>query len=75
MVEFKDLHGIIIDGVRHEVDEFNREQIAKFCDAIDELAKKDDFLYQCTLDAEGDDDEEYLCDLLDNWYKADIVLK
>ena len=64
--------GIIINGIHHEIDEFNDNQIALICDEIDEKAKADSFLYQCTLDAEGDDDAEYLCDLIDNWYKNDI---
>ena len=67
-------HGLIVDGVRHEIDEFNEKQIAEFCDKIDKMAQTDSFLQECTMNAEGDDDAEYLCDLVDNWYKKDLVI-
>ncbi len=67
-------YGLVVDGVRHEIDEFNHEQIVAFCDVIDKMAETNDFLRQCVLDAEGDDEEEYLCDLVDNWYKNDLVI-
>lgn len=66
--------GIIINGKRHDIDEFNDDQVGKICDIIDEMAKTDEALYQCTLNAEGDDNVEYLCDLIDNWYKQDVII-
>ncbi|NCB43678.1 MAG: hypothetical protein EOM59_13825 [Clostridia bacterium] len=66
--------GIIINGKRHDIDEFTDDQVGKICDIIDEMAKMDKTLHQCTLDAEGDDNAEYLCDLIDNWYKQDVII-
>ena len=68
-------YGLIIDGIRHEIDEFNDKQIEEFCNIIDGKAENDEFLRQCTMDAEGDDNAEYLCDLVDNYYKKDIVIR
>ena len=73
--QLKKCYGLIVDGIHHEIDEFTHEQVVGFCDAIDKMAETDDFLQQCVLDAEGDDEEEYLCDLVDNWYKTDITIK
>ncbi len=67
-------YGVVVNGMRHEIDEFNQKQVEKLLDIIDHMAESDKFLYECTLDAEGDDNEEYLCDLVDNWYKNDIVI-
>lgn len=69
-----DSMGIIINGKRHDIDEFTDNQVGKICDIIDEMAQKDKKLYQSTLDAEGDDNAEYLCDLIDNWYKRDVII-
>ena len=74
MIKGKKCYGLVVDGIHHEIDEFNSEQIAEFCDIIDKMAEKDDFLLQCTQWAEGDDNEEYLCDLVDNYYKNDVVI-
>ncbi len=68
-------YGLIVEGIHHEIDEFNHEQVEKLVETIDRMAENDPFLYQCTLDAEGDDLEEYLCDLVDNWYRNDLTIQ
>ena len=67
-------YGIVIDGVRHEVDEFTEDQIGAICDDIDERAKTDEFIRSCRDDAEGDDNTEYLCEFLDKFYKRDLTV-
>lgn len=68
-------YGIIIDGVCHEVDEFSMEQVKQICDEIDRMAEKDPKLLECTYNAEGDDDAEYLCELLDKEYKGNLTIR
>ena len=68
-------YGIIIDGVYHEVDEFTDEQVTAICNEIDNMAQNDPKLLECTYNAEGDDDAEFLCELLDKEYKGNLTIR